>query len=51
MFSRQTYRDTSSNNTAFGQNMTGRNVTLIAEMDKLSKAIDGALTDLVQLSD
>jgi hypothetical protein len=50
MYSRQIYRDTSSNNTAFGQNMKGRNATLIAEMDELSKDIDGALTGLAQLS-
>src|SRR3989344_6480593 len=50
MSSRQIYRDTSSNNTAFGQNMKGRNTTLIAEMDELSKDIDGVIVGLAQLS-
>src|SRR3989344_4726456 len=50
MSSRQIYRDTSSNNTAFGQNMRGRNTTLITEMDELSKGIDGVIVGLAQLS-
>lgn len=48
--SRQVYRDTSANNTAFGQNMKGRNSMLIAEMDALSKNVNGAINDLVSLS-
>lgn len=49
MSSRQTYRDTSANNTAFSQNMKGRNSMLISQIKELSNGIDGALKELKQL--
>ncbi len=50
MSSRQVYRDTSANNTAFGQNMKGRNSMLIAQMEELSSNIDSAINELDKLN-
>jgi len=46
MNSRQVYRDTSSNNTAFSDNMKGRNSMLISEIEELLENIDMAITEL-----
>ncbi len=46
MNSRQVYRDTSANNTAFSENMKGRNSMLISQIEELLKNIETAINEL-----
>lgn len=50
MGSRQVYRDTSANNTAFSENMNGRNSILISQIEKLLVNIETGITEINKLN-